>query len=72
MTVYNVVEDRAEWARVKAAIMRPEDRQLLMAELIRRDQSGAVLVIAELVAKKHSERSKAREAEKTRENVSTS
>lgn len=65
MTEYNVVEDRADWARVKASLMPEKDRQLLMAELIRRDEMSAVIIIAELASKRHGERRKARE------NVST-
>ena len=72
MTEYNVVEDRAEWARVKASLMTAEDRHLLMGELIRRDEMGAVIIIAELAAKRHGERRRAREASKAEpENVST-
>jgi len=60
MTDYNVTEDRADWARVKASLMPPEDRAYLMAELIRRDEQSAVRVIGALAAEQHGIRAKAR------------
>lgn len=60
MTDYNVTENRADWARVKASLMPPEDRRLLMAELISRDEHHAVTVIGQLAAAQHGLRKAAR------------
>jgi len=57
---YNVTEDRAAWARTKASLMPPEDRNFLMAELIRRDQQAALTVIGFLASEQHGIRAKAR------------
>jgi len=57
---YNVTEDRAAWARTKASLMPPEDRDYLMAELIRRNEQAAVRVIGMLAAEQHGIRAKAR------------
>ena len=60
MTEYNVTEDRREWARIKAGLLTPQDRELLMEELIRRDERGASRIMGELVAAQHGERRRAR------------
>ena len=62
MTIYNVVEDREEWARIKASLMRDEDRRHLMAELIRRDRTGAAAVLAGLVVENHRRHDEGQEA----------
>lgn len=59
-TVYNVCEDRRDWARVKAGMMTPEDRRFLMEELMRRDERGAAHVMGELVSAQHGIRRRAR------------
>ena len=62
MTIYNVVEDREEWARIKASLMRDEDRRHLMAELIRRDRAGAAAVLAGLAVESYRRHDEGREA----------
>lgn len=59
-TVYNVVEDRTEWARVKASLMSPVDRACMLEELIRRDEQAAVRILAQLDAEQHGLRREAR------------
>ncbi len=60
-TMYNVVEDRHDWARVKASLMSPVDRACLLEELIRRDERAAVLILAQLGAEQHGIRREARQ-----------
>lgn len=60
MTNYNVVEDRAEWARVKASLMTPTDRKHLMRQLIQLDEAGAYDFMGKLVAEQHGLRREAR------------
>lgn len=60
MTIFNVMNDRREWARVKAGLMTPEDRRFLMEQLIRMDEQGAARYIGELAAEQHGVRRKAR------------
>lgn len=59
-TAYNVVEDRRDWARVKAGLMTPEDRKFLMEELIRRDEGTAFDIMGRMVAEQHGLRRRAR------------
>ena len=59
-TVYNVVEDRREWAKVKAGLMSTLDRKHLMEELIRRDEGTAFDIMGKLVAEQHGLRREAR------------
>ena len=59
-TAYNVVEDRRDWARVKAGLMTPGDRKVLMEELIRRDEATAHDIMGRLVAEQHGLRREAR------------
>lgn len=58
--VYNVVEDRADWSRVKAGLMSPVDRQCMLEELIRRDEHAAARYLAQLAAEQHGLRREAR------------
>jgi len=60
MTNYNVVEDRREWAKIKAGLMTPGDRYVLLEELMRRDAMGASRILGQLVAEQHGIRAKAR------------
>ena len=60
-TVYNVVEDRAEWARVKASLMSPVDRMCMLEELIRRDDRAAATILGKLGSEQHGIRRKARQ-----------
>ena len=60
-TVYNVVEDRAEWARVKAGLMSPVDRTCMLEELIRRDERAAARILGQLGAEQHGLRRRARQ-----------
>lgn len=57
---YNVTEDRADWARVKVALMPPKDREFLMAELIKQNESYALDLVTQSIATGHSERVRAR------------
>jgi len=61
MTNYNVVEDRADWARVKVSLMNPGDRKHLMRELIKQDEAGAYSYMGQLVAEQHGLRKAARQ-----------
>jgi hypothetical protein len=57
---YNVTEDRKDWARVKANLMPPADRQFLMEELIRRDEKRAASFMGSLGSREHGNRAAAR------------
>ena len=59
-TVYNVTEDRREWARVKAGLMSPLDRECMLEELIRRDEKAAARSLGQLAAEQHGLRAAAR------------
>jgi len=59
-TVYNVVEDRRDWARVKVGLMTPSDRVHLMEELMRRDEHAAARIMGSLAAEHHGLRREAR------------
>jgi len=59
-TAYNVVEDRAEWARVKASLLSPGDRRALLAELMKAEQQFAATCLGVLAAAQHGIRASAR------------
>jgi hypothetical protein len=61
-TVYNVTEDRRDWARVKASLLSPVDRACMLEELIRRDEKAAARIIGALASEQHGLRAKARRA----------
>lgn len=58
--VYNVTEDRREWARIKAGLMSPADREFLLEELIRRDERAAARILGQLASEQHGLRVAAR------------
>jgi hypothetical protein len=61
-TVYNVTEDRKDWARVKAGLMSPLDRACMLEELIRRDEKAAARIVGKLASEQHGLRARVRRA----------
>jgi hypothetical protein len=62
MSTYNVTEDREEWARVKASLLSPGDRRLLLIELMKVEQQWAAECLGVLASEQHGLRARARRA----------